>query len=100
MVISPTHRAERQRPAALTMSLGLALRCAVLGRLSTEVDLHEQLRRGSRFGRRGVDRIEQPPAVYGVNGAESGHGLTDLVRLERADQMPSDLKVGRSVDLL
>src|SRR5436190_1532087 len=57
---------------------GLVLGCAVLGRFSSEVDLYEQLRRGSRVGRRGIDRIEQPPAVYGVKALNRGTALRTL----------------------
>ena len=66
----------------------------MFGGLAPEVDLHEQLRRGARVDRSGVDRLEEPPAVYGMNGPEVGNRLANLVRLQRTDQMPSDLKVG------
>src|SRR5262245_3206946 len=79
---------------------GLRGRRSMLGRLSSEVDLHEQLRRGPGRGCRSVDGIEQPQAVYGMDGGDTGHGLANLVGLQRPDQMPSDLKVGRSLYFL
>src|SRR5688572_1505767 len=73
---------------------------SMLGCLPREVDLDEQLGCGPCLGRSGVDRLEEPPAVYGMDGTEARDGLPNLVRLQRADQMPSDLKFGRSFDLL
>ena len=63
----------------------------MLGRLAREVDLDQQFRCGPGVGRSGVDCIEKPQAVYGVNGAEAGYRLPNLVRLQGPDQMPSDL---------
>jgi hypothetical protein len=62
--------------------------------------MHQQRGRGPGFGRHRIDRFQQAETVDGMDGAEPRCGFPDLVGLQGSDQMPSDLKVGRSVDLL
>ena len=47
-----------------------------------------------------IDGLQQSEAVHRVDGIEARYRLPDFVGLQCSDQMPSDLKVGRSVHLL
>ena len=72
---------------------------AVLGRLSGEVDLHQEVDGPSHLLGRPVERIEELAVVNGVDDVEELARLLRLVRLKVPDEVPAERQVLEFRDL-
>ncbi len=75
-------------------------RCAVLGRLTGEIHLNQRGNRSAGLEGAGFQAFNQVWAVDGLNDGQMGGRSSSLVRLQMADEVPFNWKVGRSLNLL